>query len=284
MYGFPDNDPPFSAIIAHPVVHRHAGGIGTFDNPITFASDPRVVPFGTKIYVPYLQKYFIMEDICAEAVHQPGVSHVDLWAGGNASTDVAALLAVEDADTRNAATIVINANPGHPVNVTPFAPGAPIPENVGTNGNDVLIAGPGNALLDGRGGNDLLRAGSGNDTLIGGPGHNTLIGGRGHDQFVFNAPLNGTTNVSVIVGFTHDVDRIDLSHHIFAAVNLSGPLSPAMFSEGAHAHTRSARIIYNPADGWLTYDSNGSAPGGETHFATLAPHLSLSSADFLVLG
>jgi hypothetical protein len=44
------------------------------------------------------------------------------------------------------------------------------------------------------------------------------------------------------------------------------------------------RIVYNPTNGRLSYDANGSVPGGETHFATLAPHLELSSGDFLVLG
>ena len=28
MYGFPDNDPPYSATIAHPVLHQQAGGTG----------------------------------------------------------------------------------------------------------------------------------------------------------------------------------------------------------------------------------------------------------------
>jgi 3D (Asp-Asp-Asp) domain-containing protein len=284
MYGFPDNDPPDSATIANPVLHRQAGGIGTFGDPITFASDPKVIPFGTKIYVPFLHKYFIMEDICAEAVRHPGISHVDLWAGGNASTTVSALLAVEDANTRDAATIIVNPDPDHPVNVTPFAPGAPIPENIGTNGDDILIAGPGNARLDGRGGNDLLHGGRGNDTLVGGPGDNTLIGGPGHDQFIFNAPLYATSNVSRILDFSHGADKIGLRHHIFIALHPPGTLSPFLFCEGAHAHTRLDRIVYDRANGWLSYDSNGNAPGGETHIALLAPHLQLSSDDFFVLG
>ncbi len=43
MYGFPDNDPPDTAYIANPVLHQLAGGTGTFNDPITFASDPRVI-------------------------------------------------------------------------------------------------------------------------------------------------------------------------------------------------------------------------------------------------
>jgi len=150
MYGFPDNDPPGSAIIAQPVMHKLAGGIGTFNDPITFASDAGVIPFGTRIYVPYLHKYFIMEDICAEAVQNPGVSHVDLWAGGDASTNVSALLAVEDANTRDAARIIVNPDPGHPVNVTPFAPGdthfATLAPHLRLSSGDFLVLGqPSNA-------------------------------------------------------------------------------------------------------------------------------------------
>ena len=42
-------------------------------------------------------------------------------------------------------------------------------------------------------------------------------------------------------------------------------------------------IIYETDTGWLYYDSNGSAAGGSTHFATLAANLALTNADFIVL-
>jgi hypothetical protein len=42
------------------------------------------------------------------------------------------------------------------------------------------------------------------------------------------------------------------------------------------------RIIYDPATGSVNYDSNGNHPGGVVHFATLAAHLTLTKADFLV--
>src|SRR5262249_43801558 len=88
MYGWPDNDPPGTAAIAHPVLHQQAGGTGTYEDPITFASDPRDLPFGTIIYVPYLQKYFIAEDTCAEALKSTSDPvQIDLWTGGTAQTD-----------------------------------------------------------------------------------------------------------------------------------------------------------------------------------------------------
>ncbi|WP_132256636.1 hypothetical protein [Methylobacterium segetis] len=120
MYGWPDNDPP-GAGIAYPQLHQQAGGTGTFEDPITFASDSRDFAPGTKIYVPYLQKYFIMEDYCADAVASTtDAPHVDLWAGGNANSNVSSILAVENANTRDSAQIIVNAEAGHPVNVTPF--------------------------------------------------------------------------------------------------------------------------------------------------------------------
>src|SRR5262249_21475793 len=66
FYGFWDNSPP-GVDIAHPVIHSGAGGKGTFNDPITFAVAPQVqnvMKPGTKIYVNFLKKYFIMEDDC----------------------------------------------------------------------------------------------------------------------------------------------------------------------------------------------------------------------------
>lgn len=80
FYGAADNDPPGSAAIAFPGLHRKASGVGTWADPITFATAyHRTYPPGTRIYVPRLQKYFVMEDGCD--CDQPR-DHVDLWAGG----------------------------------------------------------------------------------------------------------------------------------------------------------------------------------------------------------
>jgi hypothetical protein len=36
-YSFHDNTPPLSAIVSHPILHKAAGGQGTFRDPITVA-------------------------------------------------------------------------------------------------------------------------------------------------------------------------------------------------------------------------------------------------------
>jgi hypothetical protein len=86
-YGAWDNDPPGSRDIAHPVIHNQAGGTGTYADPLTFASPAGsgAYAFGTIIYVPSVQKYFIREDECAVSWTAPdgcgAVSHVDLYVG-----------------------------------------------------------------------------------------------------------------------------------------------------------------------------------------------------------
>jgi len=83
LYGWPDNDPPGGAI-AYPRMHSTAGGTGTYANPVTMSSDSRELRPGTRIYVPYLHKYFVMEDDCAQCDSDwaHGWWHVDLWIGG----------------------------------------------------------------------------------------------------------------------------------------------------------------------------------------------------------
>jgi hypothetical protein len=89
-YGFNDNDDGNgnfgTAQIAYPIIHSIATeGSGTADDPITFATDANEFAPGTIIYVPYLQKFFIMEDGCVEctADWQNGIYHIDLWMGPN---------------------------------------------------------------------------------------------------------------------------------------------------------------------------------------------------------
>ena len=74
-----------------------------------------------------------------------------------------------------------------------------------------------------------------------------------------------------------------IAHSIFTALAPTGELKAGMFLKGAAAQDHDDHIIYNPTNGWLTYDSNGSAPGGEHHFATLAHDLHLHASDFLIV-
>ena len=125
FYGWPDNDPPGKAI-AHPVVHQLAGGDGTYCNPTTFATERAnnaAIPYGTKIYVPFLKQYFVREDDCAPS--GPPVGHgnngcyklwFDLWIGGNAKSKTKAVVDCEDSMTPSAkVSAIVDPDANQPV-------------------------------------------------------------------------------------------------------------------------------------------------------------------------
>ena len=78
FYGYPDNDPPGNEI-AYPHVHEIAGGIGTYDDPVTVAIVTDINggnwAAGTRMYVPSLKKYLLVEDECASCVPD----QIDVW-------------------------------------------------------------------------------------------------------------------------------------------------------------------------------------------------------------
>lgn len=133
LYGWPDNSPPGDAIAypasdGNPDLHNVASGVGTFSNPITYATDKAELPIGTIVYYPYLHRYFIMEDDCVECDQDwtgngpdggPGLYHIDLWIGGQNgnSTDV---INCEDDLTQNSAQVIINPPGNEPVDTTPL--------------------------------------------------------------------------------------------------------------------------------------------------------------------
>lgn len=113
FYGYPDNDPPNSAKIHWPVIHSQAGGSGSYDNPLTVAvhrsSRWRA---GTKMYLPLLQKYLIVEDSCASC----GGNHIDVWAGGQGRSAGAVKACQHSLTPGGAVPVEINPPPGRPVN------------------------------------------------------------------------------------------------------------------------------------------------------------------------
>ncbi|KAJ3281573.1 hypothetical protein HK104_011395 [Borealophlyctis nickersoniae] len=123
FYGFDDNTNTSGGFggdnISYPGLgpkkhSRAKEGTGAFNDPITFASDPKKFAPGTIIYVPYVKKYYIMEDDCTECIHD-SFPHVDLWMGPNKDTN-GAVMCCEDVSGSESATIIKNAGPGYPVN------------------------------------------------------------------------------------------------------------------------------------------------------------------------
>lgn len=94
-YTWYDNTPAGSATISHPVLHTTAGGKGTYEEPITIAvghslatgQDVLDFPAGTRIYLPDVRRYFIVEDTCGDGNDpQNGPCHQGVNANGTNST------------------------------------------------------------------------------------------------------------------------------------------------------------------------------------------------------
>jgi hypothetical protein len=107
-YTWYDNTPAGSTTISHPVLHKTAGGTGTYNDPITIAvghslatgKDVLDFPAGTRIYLPDVRRYFIVEDSCGDGDDpQGGPCHqgtnvsgtsstvwIDMWIGGQSTT------------------------------------------------------------------------------------------------------------------------------------------------------------------------------------------------------
>lgn len=120
-YTWWSNSPPGNGI-EFPGRHHHAGGIGTYRNPVTFATSRFAIRPGTRIYIPYLHKYFIMEDGCAECEQLWNDGHklrVDLWFNGKRHTPDSAQN-IADAMTDRIVPIIINPPRGLPVRRIPL--------------------------------------------------------------------------------------------------------------------------------------------------------------------
>jgi len=161
-----------------------------------------------------------------------------------------------------------------------IAPGTQTSNLTGNTGNNTLIGNAGSNTLNGAVGRDSLFGGVGNDILNGGVGNDTLMGGAGKDTFLFNSSLS--TNVDKITDFIVVDDTIKLENAIFTHLTATGVLSMGSFVKGAGALDTNDYIIYNPATGTVTYDSDGSGPGAGIQIALLGLNLGVTNADFVV--
>ena len=120
FYGWPDNDPAGNGI-AYPKLHQGASGTGTHADPITFATDPKEYAPGTILYVPYLKRYVIMEDSCAECITdwKSGKYHIDLWLDSD-GTKMSQVLACENTLTRESTPVEVDPPADRPVISTPL--------------------------------------------------------------------------------------------------------------------------------------------------------------------
>ncbi|GKZ77813.1 hypothetical protein AnigIFM56816_000596 [Aspergillus niger] len=124
FYGYPDNDPPGSDISEDCGRGMAAGGIGTHENPLTFATAPGEFDRCEVVYSPYLQKYLINEDYCEQCTKdwKSHIWHVDVWLGGNSTTYGTEQLKCENSLTSAEESQVVIKNPSSnlPVDLTSF--------------------------------------------------------------------------------------------------------------------------------------------------------------------
>jgi 3D (Asp-Asp-Asp) domain-containing protein len=128
FYGWEDNSPPGDAIAyaksdGFPTVHDVAGGTGTYSDPLTLATDVNELAIGTLVYLPFCQKYAVVEDDCVECDADWSSSmrrHVDVWMNSDGTESASALMACEDQWTQNAASVVVAPPLGLPVGTTPL--------------------------------------------------------------------------------------------------------------------------------------------------------------------
>jgi Ca2+-binding RTX toxin-like protein len=148
----------------------------------------------------------------------------------------------------------------------------------GYEGNDHLRGNTGDDALFGHGGADRLVAGTGADQLTGGAGQDTLLCGVDADSdwvYYYGLDEGGDR----IIDFTPGTDRMGL---IFTH-GLGLGLDASRFVANAAAMTDTgAWIIYNPANGRLQVDLNGTAAGALHDIALLVGAPALGFGDLLV--
>lgn len=137
--------------------------------------------------------------------------------------------------------------------------------------------------LLGGAGIDVLDGGVGDDTVNGGLGNDTLTGGVGQDTFIFSTAL-GAANVDRILDFNVADDTIRLDDAAFAGLAVGAlPLEAFAANVTGAASNALQKIVYETDTGFLFFDADGFGATPRVHFATLAPNLALTSADFVVV-
>lgn len=151
---------------------------------------------------------------------------------------------------------------------------------LGAAGNDILVGGAHNDRLEGGSGNDSLSGGSENDLLLGGTGLDTLTGEGGADIFAFNTPTEGVDRIQDFDG-TSDLIQIKASN--FGGGLVAGTLPTANFVLGNTALDANDRVLYQPLDGKLWFDADGTGNIAAVNFAILTTRPSLSADDISIV-
>lgn len=119
FYGFDDNDDgdprnTGTDVISHPSIHPGATeDLGTYDRPGTLATDTNLIQPGTIVYIPALERYYVMEDTCRACSRNwsNNKAHVDVYVDGTGP----ALVECEERLTMERTDIIIDPPSNLPV-------------------------------------------------------------------------------------------------------------------------------------------------------------------------
>ena len=151
----------------------------------------------------------------------------------------------------------------------------------GSSGNDTFAGGNGKDKLSGNGGNDVLRGEKGKDKLDGGEGSDILDGGGGKDTYVFSVAPDPDSR-DTIVKFKSG-EKINLAADAFGALAKGALPEDHFHVVGSGTQDADDYILYNPATGVLSYDSDGNGSGKTISFAVVQLNANLDAGDILVI-
>ena len=147
----------------------------------------------------------------------------------------------------------------------------------GSNFADTIVGDNSGDKLAGGAGADTLTGGTGSDTLTGGAGADTLTGGLGADRFAFNSASEGGDTITDFNAAQGDL--ITISHTGFGGgLPASGLLPAADLVNGTAATAAFGQFLWNSAASTLSWDADGTGPGGAVTIATLTGVTSLSAS------
>ncbi|HEY1968446.1 MAG TPA: hypothetical protein VGH89_10900, partial [Pseudonocardia sp.] len=105
---YQDNTPAGSATVSHPILHKVAGGTGTYADPITVAVPGKgsgIWKAGSRFYLPSVKRYVIVEDTGASPAPSGDAGHLDMWVDGQGGSKSASDKCMDQITTQSATAI-----------------------------------------------------------------------------------------------------------------------------------------------------------------------------------
>lgn len=137
-------------------------------------------------------------------------------------------------------------------------------------------------LLEGGAGRDKLIGGGGDDVLSGNGGADVLTGGTGSDTFRFAGAFPVAGQMDVVRDFVSGVDDIEIERYYFGGIS-STPLNPAEFVAGRAATAANHHLIYNPDNGILYYDPDGTGAQAQVAIARFDGRPEIDASDIVMI-